>query len=294
LVSQIPPFSLDPADGWISSEVLKLPGQRLDPSEADAFLEYVFSLIARRPRALRLREGAGVARYLKTMAWKLEPGPRRHLLDRLADVIWGTLFECAPLPFSEREGVVNFLQKHAETYLATFDIEAAVKWILESPVPSPEAGSANPPRLMSHRLSAFGAGNPQLRDDLSERIYAAYHALRRARIHNARGRIANVLNHKGLTTHAREKAYNRWGSYEVYGRVKEYEAGVHARLKGMLAKRQAEAPLPARQFARLVKQTSDQARRKARSAVDKWVFLFHSSQHQDGAESRLADCQSAE
>jgi hypothetical protein len=260
---------------------LKLPAQELEPSEADAFLEYVFSMIATRPKALSLRQGAGVASYLKTLAWKVEPGPRRYLLDRLADVIWGTLFQCAPLPSSERQEVINFLRQHADTYLSAFDIETTVKWVQESPGPSQQALSAHPPPLMSRRSSAVGAGNPQLKEDLSERIYAAYHALRAVPVHNARGRIAKVLNQKGLTTHARGGGFKKWGSYEVYERAKQYEAAVEAKLKRLLAKQQAEAPLPASHAARLAKQIPDQARGLAHSTVDKWVYLFHSSQHQE-------------
>jgi len=288
-VSQMPPFSPDPAKGWISSEALKLPAQVLNPSEWNAFLEYVFSMIAMRPKALSLREGAGVARYLKTLAWTLGPGSRRHLLDRLADTIWGTLFECAPLPASDTGRVVDFLREHANTYLAGFDIEAAVKWVQEFPEPPPEASSAHPPHLMSPRLSASGAGNPQLGDDLSERVYAAYHALRRARVHNARGRIACVLNQKGLTTQARGSTPKRWGSYEVYERVKHYEAGVKARLERLFARQQEEAPLPAIEAAAFGKQIPSEAKRLAGSVVDKWVFLFQSSRDQSVPESQDVD-----
>lgn len=290
-MSQMPPFSPDPAAGWIPSEVLKLPVQELNPAERDVFLEYIFSMIAKRPRALRLREGAGVARYIKALADEMEPGPRQSLLGRLADVIWRALFEFAPLPVSERQRVVDFLQRHADTYLDAFDIEAVVQWVEGSGEPPPEAFSARPPHLMSRRSSAGGAGNPQLKDDLSERIYAAYHALRAARVHNARGRIARVLNQKGLMTHARGRASSKWGSYEVYERVKQYEAGVWARLKRLLAKQQAEAPLPASHAARLAKQIPDQARGLAHSTVDKWVYLFHSSQHQEVPKRPDGTCQ---
>ncbi len=216
-MSQMPPLSPDPAEGWISSEVFKLPGQVLNPSEGDAFLEFVFSMIAMRPKALGLREGAGVARYLKTLAWTLGPGSGRHLLNRLADTIWGTLFEFAPLPISDKGRAVEFLREHANTYLAGFDTEAAVKRVQESRGPPPEASLAHPPHLMSRRFSASGTGNPRLGDDLSERVYAAYHALRRARVHNARDRIAGVLNQRGFTTQARGGTYKRWGSTRSMG-----------------------------------------------------------------------------
>src|SRR5262249_510994 len=81
------------SEGWISSERLpEIPLQDLSRAEANAFLNYLFSSIGRRPRRIGLRQGASVARYLKCLAWETDPGPRRQLLELMSEVIWGTVF----------------------------------------------------------------------------------------------------------------------------------------------------------------------------------------------------------
>lgn len=67
-MSQIPPFEKDSPGGWIPGDHLKLSPQMLAREEAEAFLEWLFSAVARRPERLDLREGAGVARYLRGLA----------------------------------------------------------------------------------------------------------------------------------------------------------------------------------------------------------------------------------
>jgi len=57
--------------GWIhSDQVPRIPPQELEGAEADAFLEWLFSGLARRPRPLSLWKGIAVARYLKLLAWE--------------------------------------------------------------------------------------------------------------------------------------------------------------------------------------------------------------------------------
>ena len=68
-------------------------------------------------------------------------------------------------------------------------------------------------------------------DDLSERIYAAYHGLRRAGIRGARTRIAAALSAAGWRIAIRSETDSRWGPYEVYERVKQYEGGLKERLE---------------------------------------------------------------
>ena len=251
----MPPSEFDASQGWISSEQLpKTPHEELARSEAEAFLEYLFSAVAQRPRPLSLREGAGVARYLKALAWETPPGAARALLERLGEVLWGTLLQHAPFAMSRKPAVVAFLEKHASTYLAGFDVEVALKQVRTSNPPR-QTTALPAPRLMSRKLAVSGSGSPWLSDDLSERSYAAYHALRQAGIHNARGRIAAVLNQCGLQTRARHGTLRGWGSYEVYERVKQYEA----RLKKWI---------PAGRGPSAVKQGRQ-------SLVDRWIFAFH-------------------
>ncbi len=221
----IPPSELKPTDVWIESEYLpRVPRRDLLPEEAEAFLEYLFSDVARRPRPLRLQQGARVARYLDALAWETEPGAMRQLLERLRDGIWGTLLQFAPLELSSKPEAIAFLERHAETYLAGFNVEAALQRVREAAPPTRHGALFQPPHLMSRSRSATGKGNPHRREDLSERIYAGYHALRRARVRNARRRVAEVLNRQGLQTRARGETSREWSGYEVSERVKQYEA----------------------------------------------------------------------
>jgi hypothetical protein len=93
-----------------------------------------------------------------------------------------------------------------------------VKFIRESKPPYKGAAQFRPPKLLGKRRSSSGAGASRLQDDLTERIYIAYHALTRTRIRNVRGRVAGVLN----TTQARGTD-TRWGSAEVIERVRQFE-----------------------------------------------------------------------
>ena len=87
-------MSLSSEAAWIeSSELPRIPPQTLRKDEVNAFLDFLFSDVARKPAEIRLLEGAAVARYLVALAWRLEPGEDRHLLERLGDVIWGTIFQ---------------------------------------------------------------------------------------------------------------------------------------------------------------------------------------------------------
>ena len=52
---------------------------------------------------------------------------------------------------------------------------------------------------MSLTMSAQGQGNPRLGDDVSERIYTAYHGLKRARVKKIRPRIAEALSQEGVS-----------------------------------------------------------------------------------------------
>jgi len=92
-----------------------------------------------------------------------------------------------------------------------------------------------------------------LADDLSERIYAAYHGLRRAGIHGARTRVAAALNMASRKIAVRSDTDARWWPNEVYERVKQYAKGLEERSG-----------------------SREVARAAADSMVSKWVFLFRS------------------
>jgi hypothetical protein len=189
------PPSVRESDDWISSERLPtIPHEDLLLTEVDEFLEYLFSTIGRRPRPIGLREGASVARYLKSLAWETAAGPSRQRLERTSNAIWDTVFSHARFSISSKTEAMVFLAEHADTYLAGLDVEGALKQVRESRVPRLYPRGMPLPNLLSRNMSVQGQPTPHRRDDLSERIYAGYHALRRARVRNARGRLAEALN----------------------------------------------------------------------------------------------------
>ena len=260
----IPPSKPKPTEGWILSDQFpRVPRQDLLPEEAEAFLEYLFSDVARRPRLLRLKEGARVARYLDALAWETEPGETQELLKRLRDVIWGTLLRVAPFELSGKSEVIEFLERHADTYWAGLNVEAALRGVRESAPPSRHGALYRSPHLMSRSRSASGVGNPHLMEDLSERIYVGYHALRTTGVRNARRRVAEALNKRGLQTRARGATLREWSGYEVSERVKQWEA----RYKKENAGRK------------------DAVKRWRDAGVQAWVDLFHSRTPQTSSQA---------
>jgi hypothetical protein len=254
----MPPSERESTEGWIASDQMaRIPRQDLVPQEAEAFLAYLFTAIGRRPKSVELRKGAAVARYLKWLAWETAPGPQRLLLERLSEVIWGTVLQFGRFSISRRDEAMEFLEEHAGTYLVAFDVEAAVKQVRDSTAPARHTQGLPPPNLQSRSLSVQGTETPHRKDDVSERIFAAYYALRRAGVRGARGRVAAALNQQGLQTRARGATLRVWGPYEVYERVKQYRDGW---------KQQNPS-------------SDDFALKRWRDAlVNRWLYLFHTEQ----------------
>lgn len=100
--------------------------------------------------------------------------------------------------------------------------ELTIELVRKLEEPDPDAEYFSQPKLASRTRAVVGPGTPRLADDLSERIYASYHALRRARCHGARSVVAQALNRRGIKTGSRE-ADKEWGAEEVWDRVKRYE-----------------------------------------------------------------------
>jgi len=254
----IPPYVGEPEDSWIRSDQLaKIPHQDLLPAEAGPFLHYLFSAIARRPRPVNLREGASVARYLKILARQTKPGAVRMRLEHLAEVIWGTVLQFARFPVSSREEALRFLETHGMTYLAGLKIEAELEYIRNAKPPS-ASGVTVPPHLLSGRMSAQGQGTSQLADDLTERIWVAYRALRKANVRNARRVVAAALNEQGLETRARGATSRAWGPEEIGERVKQFETREKRRSR-----------------------SSSEWEKLREAVVSKWVYLFRSHPARD-------------
>ena len=214
----MPPSS---RQGWINASDLILPRQTLSKEEADDFLSYVFRYVARRPARLRLRETAAVARYLKAIVVGMPGSWERDELNRLSEVIWLTMLDVGEIKIASKTQVIRFLERHADTYLASLAARHFIDLIEKRARPLRHREYFQPPKLASRGRSVRGDGPRQLQDDLTERIYVAYHALRRARVGSARGRVARVLNDFGLRTKARGAVDRKWGSQEVIARVQQ-------------------------------------------------------------------------
>lgn len=207
---------------WMSSEELQHPSKRkLRADESGAFLEFLFADLARRPVEMRLRDAASVAKYLDALAHEeREPGQDRHVLEYLSRVVWRTARRAAPIRLSAKDAAIDFLLRHSGTYLPDRAVSKAVELIRERPVPK---NPTNPARLLSRGMSIQSESVARLQDDLSERIYSAYWALRLAKVHGARSRVAETLNAKGLKRSTRGDRTCGWDSDTVYERVKQFE-----------------------------------------------------------------------
>jgi hypothetical protein len=193
------------------------------PPTPHELLDFLFATVARQPRALSLRQGAAVARYLNQLAHEVSPGPERQRLLLLCEVIWGRVFQFSKFKTAEKEEAIQFLETFAPTHLVTYNVAAAIQTVRTTPAPRPHV----PPRVQrSPAMAIYLDRKAKAQDDLSERICAGYWALRFARVPSAREVVAIALNTHGIQTRS-PKGVRSWSGYEVAERVKQYE--VHLR-----------------------------------------------------------------
>jgi hypothetical protein len=234
--------------GWIPSHQLaEVPHGRLEASETDAFLDFLFRDVARRPPPLLLRETAAVVRYLRLLAQKGLPRAvanrgaealseyykspdyakdrqARFAVERIAEALWGDLSQWGQINPCTKCKANRFLDRHSKTYLAGNPLLApALKMVAGFEIPAlgaNEPKTFEPPNFMSGSLNVEGSSNPRLQDDLSERIYAAFHALGRSNVKKIRDRLAGALNKAEVE---RRKPDSVWTYDTVNERIKEYE-----------------------------------------------------------------------
>lgn len=253
----------------MSSEHLPKPKERtLDPSQADEFLRFLFSTVARRAGVIRLHEGAAVAQYLKELAWRLPAGAGRTHFDRLSRQVWRTTLRVAAIKPSGKQKAARFLRRHHGTHFRGSVVDRTLELLEQVDVPDEEieaAARSSEASLVSERMSIQGKAFDHLHDDLSERIYAGYHALRLAGIPGARGRVMQALKAQRLTRKVPKGKSTTWDGAAVADRVKQYRDVV------------------ARRFGR----TKDQVDQGRNVVVWKWLELFNAPKAMDqGAQDR--------
>lgn len=252
----MPPSNDASKDGWIHSDQLIRPPQTLSQEEIGPFLRFLFREIARKPKRLKLKQTAGVARYLKAVAAEAQGSAHREYVDHLAAVLWLTMLDCGQIEIAPKKEAIQFLKTHSLTYFASFDVNRILEYLESLPEPSKHAEFFRPPKLQGAGRSAVGRGPARLQDDLTERIYVAYHAIRRTGIRDARGRIATVLNDLGYETGVRSLTERRWGPAEVNERVRQFGDRIVQRH-------------------RLSKGDGTQQERLRNRIVDSWIHGFH-------------------
>jgi hypothetical protein len=235
------------AKGWIDSSQFDASLQSLGASEVDGFLDFLFQDIARRPVQLPRGKTATVVRYLRLLA--LKGIPRRVLgrggealskyyesadyerdrhirpdAERLAKVLWGCLSDWGQIEPCTREEALRFLRQYSQTYMAGNPLlRPVLKLVEDFEVPPLQLNEPEPfrtPNFMSRSLAASGAGNPRLQVDLSERICAGFHCLKRLGVKKARSHLAQALNRAKV---GRRTSDTEWADESVNERVKEFE-----------------------------------------------------------------------
>jgi len=236
-------------DGWIAASTLLMPPQTLDQGEVDAFLRFLFSDLAKRPRPLFLRESAAVTRYLRWLAqdgipsnvlkggkkaidaWRLAQRDEadrnaRQNVQETAEIVWSTLSQYGEFEPSTKDATLRFLRRHADTFFTHPYLAPALAFVETHDIPSGAVLPFRRPSLMSRRMSAQGK-KTDFEDDLSDRIFAAYHTLPRARVRKRSPKIAAALTASGIGAGVRAV----WGWPDVKERVKGYTRSQRSRLR---------------------------------------------------------------
>jgi len=197
------------------------------PPSPQHLVEFLLTTIARRLPPIPFRQGAAVARYLEDLAYEVSPGQRRQLLLLVRKEVWMAVFQHAPFKSARKETVLRFLEEFGQTHLVAFDVKSAIETVRASDLPKRQHP---PPALRAPFMQeTLGPGSPRVSDDLTERICAAYWALRFGGVSKARTQLANALNRHGIRTRSL-KADAAWGPTEVTERVKQYETRVLSKL----------------------------------------------------------------
>lgn len=231
-----------------------IPRQHLHESEVDAFLEFLFGDIATRQEELKVREAASVVRYLRLLAAFGVPNDRtrrssqeagEHPLARLAEerrrgqiagevarIIWGEVGQRARIKPCGKAQALRFLRKYAPYF--PHHAEAVIEYVEVSGLPP---GTQDPfPHSLGFRSKTHtGGGNRRAKNDLSERIYAACHALRRDSIERSRQRIAGVLERCNVTPSSRRAGrQSGWSEEDVNDRLKKFERSKRREMNKLL------------------------------------------------------------
>ena len=188
------------AERWALRREFEAGHLLLEEREIEPFLEETLRDLGRRPPEIRLKEGARVARFLRCLARDgvpKDPTDCRSQADeeqqdqtrvseqdqmwlyQLGETIWNEILQNAPIEPAKPNEAIRFLKRCESTFLTNHRVPEALKTIQALELPAESEDAFPPPNLISPTITSTGEGNPRLSDDLSERIYGVYFALRR-------------------------------------------------------------------------------------------------------------------
>jgi hypothetical protein len=221
------------------------PPETLGKDETQEFLNRLFQNIARKPSPLGLREGAKVARFLRVLSLdavpKIAEAPtsrrdsleraddereRRLMVDKLGQLVFDTVCQWGEFPHGTKAQAMRFLRRHARTYFCPrfpgdTRLERVLAFIDAHELAKDAPRRFKPPFLIGPQLNAQGQGPYRLEDDVSERIFAAYHAL------GSRNRQRVELIRRALeeaeVARKRDKGSTKWSDADVRDRVRSYD-----------------------------------------------------------------------
>lgn len=186
-------------------------------------LDALFATVARRTKPMPFHEGAATARYLNNLAYEMPPGMERQRILQLSEVVWGRVFQFAEFRTAGKEEAIGLLEELSKTHLVSYDMPALIESVRAAPAPQPYQAK----RVLASPVMAvtMGPGAKRLSDDLTERIYVGYWALRFGKVANARRHVAAALQRAAIPRDGR-LGDEDWMSYDVGERLKQYDATI--------------------------------------------------------------------
>jgi hypothetical protein len=151
-------------------------GVKLQTSELDDFLWFLFLDVARRPAALKIRECMRVARYLDWLAAdgvpkkilrmgrSAVPNPRRpsaeerdekQCAQHIADVLWARVRRLNEDHVASNTETLRFLKLHEKTYFVNPFIVRAIDLVKDFDVPATDMRARPKPNLVSASMASF-------------------------------------------------------------------------------------------------------------------------------------------
>ena len=152
----------------------------------------------------------------------------RQNVDRIALALWGLLLNSGIIEPSTKLEAKALLAKHSKTYLAPLPyLQEVIAFVESVNLPVGWAAEVATPRLVSDALTSYIPIKPQQHDDLSERIYAAWHVLKAAGVRNIGAWISGALQATGRRRQrADESGSKEWTPNAVRERIRSYEKGL--------------------------------------------------------------------